>query len=133
MRATAQQILDGPFQFLLNARGFHARSLEHESDLFSAWGRILLVQNQSGKMSQAQIERLFVRAAKAKGWTITNDLPDIGDEARNGFGNLGESKEIKFEMVRRSHAQNPPTRYSCKVWVARDGTQVLAAFRVDAE
>jgi hypothetical protein len=126
-QAEARAKLEGPLRFLLRLPGWQIEQFTHESDLFSSWGRAVL-SRRAGSVQGARAQA--TRAARAAG--MTRGPPPDGAEVPD-LEPYGVEKDAPELTLWRSTRGRAPTRYLARLWFSREGTRIVALWRVDGE
>jgi hypothetical protein len=128
----ARHVLEKPFHFLLDIADYEAGPVQKQSDMFSTWGNFVLTRRQ-GTPNRSVSRDEILSAAKRAGWTRVAELPLVDHPDHTEYRIAGEKEDLAISRTEALPGQNPPTRYSCLIWIAKDGGMVLVAYRVDAE
>lgn len=131
--ATARKVLDTPFHFLLGIPEYEPNRLVHDADLFSAWGYLALVRKPGSDTTREAARRKLLRAATQAGWKPTKELFEVESPDLDHYGIHQSKEDLAFVKTASLRGQNPPTRYSCRIWISDSGSLIVAAYRVDGE
>jgi hypothetical protein len=131
--ATARSVLDTPFHFLLEFPDYEPSGLTHNGDLFSAWGRLALQRKVENRIAHDAVRERLVLAAKKAGWRPVTELSDMEQPDLDHYGFASRKEDLAIIRNDSSRDQNPPTRYSCRIWISDDVRQIVAGYRVDTE
>jgi hypothetical protein len=129
--ADAGKVLEPPFHFLLTLPGYKPDRLVHDSDMFSTWGELALVPSHGTSSTRSVLHQKLLRAAKDAGWSSAAELPEVETPDLRRYGITDQKEALALEKALASHNQNPPTRYSCRIWIASDGGFIVTSYRVD--
>jgi hypothetical protein len=130
VKEAARSQLEPGFHFLLAMRDYEPKRIEHDADLFSNWGDLVLVHDGAGKVTRAELRKRLLRLAKAAGWKPVRKLPDVElIESPQYYGIAREQEDLDlFKSVDpKSSAAD-----SCRIWIADDGKSILVAYRIDS-
>jgi len=131
----ARDILDPPFHFLFDLKEYEATRFIPHSDLFSAWGVLVLKQSKMREPEASSSKILDALKTKAEilGWRETNELSDIEDIE---FGRFQVDEPLtQIKLIRKEARPNhdEPTVYSCKIWISEDAKIIFVSYRIDTE
>jgi len=131
--AHAREVLETPFHFLLGIADYEPDRLSHNADMFSAWGELALARQHGNQPTRGVVRERTLRAAKQAGWKQAEDLPDVKSPDLRRYGIIDLKEDLAISKTSSSPGQNPPTRYSCRIWISGNGRFIVAAYRVDGE
>ena len=131
--AHAREVLETPFHFLLGIANYEPDGLSHNADMFSAWGELALARKHGSQPTRAAIRERTLQAAKEAGWKQVEDLLDVESPDLRRYGIIDAKEDLAISKASSSPGQNPPTRYSCRIWISGNGRFIVAAYRVDGE
>ena len=131
--ATARELLDTPFHFLLRVPGYRASKLVNDSDMFSAWGELLLLRNDGKRITRPEARKELLRSARNAGWRPAGEVPDVETPDLQRYGIAQPKEDLAVTKTAALRGQNPPTRYGCRIWISDNGGEIVAAYRVDGE
>ena len=129
----ARALLDRPLVVALQIAGWPAVDFEHESDLFSTWGHLVLRRRPGYRQAVEDPEAALRRSARRLGWTVGSadqietppDLPRLGVTL--------PQPTLTLNRAIGGPRQSPPTRYLLRTWRTSDGQRLVVQFRVDGE
>jgi hypothetical protein len=131
--ATARKSLDVPFHFLFRLPDYETKQFTHQSDMFSTWGELALGKKSGAQPTRSAAREQLLRAAKDAGWNAAEKLPDVESPNLQHYGITRENEDLDFSRTAALRGQNPPTRYSCRIWISENAGVIVAAYRVDGE
>jgi len=127
----AGKVLEPPFHFLLGVPGYTPVRLVHDSDMFSTWGEIALAPDHGKPLTRAGLRQRLLRAAKAAGWKSVQAQAEVQTPDLHRYAITDADESLSLEKTAHPQGQNPPTRYSCRIWIASNGEFIVASYRVD--
>lgn len=133
MSDTAREVLEPPFHFLLKLPGYAAAHVTHDADIFSTWGELVLATKDGGHPTRAEMRKKLTKAARNAGWVPVVDVADLQTPALAHYGIEQRNEDLALQKTSALPGQNPPTRYSCRIWISNDGKLIIVAYRVDGE
>jgi hypothetical protein len=133
MQSTAREVLEMPFHFLLRIRGYDVVDLKHDGDIFSTWGQLVLARRDASHPNRAELRGKLSKAARSAGWRPTMELNNLEAVDLPRYGIDLRKSDLALEKTSALPGQNPPTRYTCLIWISDDGKRLVATYRVDGE
>lgn len=128
-----QKILEPPFHFLLKLPGYNEAQFMHDSDIFSTWGQLVLIKNDGYHSTRTEILKKLSMEARNAGWNTVDSLDDLQAPDLTSYSIDSQKEDLAFQKSSVLPDQNPPTRYSCRIWIAQDGNLIVTSWRVDGE
>jgi hypothetical protein len=129
----AREALDTSFYWLLSITDYEPDRFAHDADMFSAWGELALAQKHGNRLTPEQVRERVLRAARGEGWTRAKGLPEVETPNLEYYLITHQQEDLAVSKTSSLRSQNPPTRYSCRIWISEDGRRVVVAYRVDGE
>jgi hypothetical protein len=130
VKEAARELLEPGFHFLLSMQGYEPNLIEHDADLFSNWGDLVLVHKGTGKVTRVDLRKRLLHLAKKAGWTRVNKLSYVElIESPEHYGIAREQEDLElFKSVDRKSSASD----SCRIWISDDGNSILVAYRIDS-
>lgn len=133
MQSIAREVLETPLHFLLGIRGYDVVDLKHDGDIFSTWGQLVLARRDGSHLNRAELREKLSKVARSAGWIQTMELKNLEIPDLPRYGIDQRKGDLALEKTSALPGQNPPTRYSCLIWISDDGKRLVATYRVDGE
>jgi hypothetical protein len=101
----------------------------------SAWGELTLVRKFGNQVTRAAVRERLLHAAgdSVSGWEQVDDLPDVESPDLRRYGIIDKKEDLALTETSALPGQNPPTHYSCRIWISDKGDLIVISYRVDGE
>lgn len=128
--SVAKKLLEPDLHFALTIADYRPSLLNHDEDLFSEWGDLVLVYAGAAAPDVATVRKRLLSGARKSGWQKAepdDNVTPIGDLRR--YGITGQKED--FDLAKRGSGSEPPFAH-CKIWISPDGARIVVVYRLNA-